>query len=86
MSDVGQGIANAYASAWAAFREHALAKGFKHKIVGDEAFSRDRRRPGARIMRLIGAYADERELLVFEEGVGRYRIPWTPPTNNGDSP
>lgn len=53
---------------WQKFKEFAFAKGYNKKIVGDNAFQNKK----TKIMRLISAIKGD--IIVYEEGVGRYSI------------
>ena len=62
---------NPYKVAWQTFKALAFKKGFKEKVVGDEAFSKARR-PDSKIIKLLGARNGK--IQVYEEGVGRYEV------------
>jgi hypothetical protein len=55
-----------------AFLNHAKSKGYKYKVVGDNAYSKKQNDPQADIIKMLSA--KNNKIQIFETGVGRYEI------------
>jgi hypothetical protein len=72
LSDIKEIVSNPTTSPEIQFMKYAQSKGYKDKVVGDNSYSKDRRKANSSIIKLLGA--KNHKLQIYEDGKGRYEI------------
>jgi hypothetical protein len=65
---------NSYTLGWVVFRYYALGRGYPHKVIGDESFSKSNR-PNSNRIRLLKIDYFNKIVIVKEDNKDEVRLP-----------